>query len=139
MKMPLAIYFGCMSTLLAAGAVYGHHSFVSFDMTKTVQMAGTVKEFQWTNPHTYIVLEMTDSNGRTSDATLETNGPGYLVRQGWKRETLRQGDKITVTVHPMRDGSPGGQLVGVTLPSGQQLSAELKGPRPIQAQPLDSN
>jgi Family of unknown function (DUF6152) len=123
--------------LLALGVqvASAHHSYSSFDMTKSIKVTGVVKEFHWTNPHSFIVLEVTDSAGHPVDAILEANGPGYLVRQGWKRESVRPGDKITATVHPMRDGSAGGDLMDVTLPSGQVLSAEVTGPRPIQGVP----
>jgi hypothetical protein len=121
--------------MLSAQLVSAHHSYSSFDMTKSIKITGVVKEFHWTNPHSFIVLEVTDSAGHSVDAILEANGPGYLVRQGWKRESVRPGDKVTATVHPMRDGSAGGDLMDVTLPSGQVLSAEVTGPRPIQAAP----
>jgi hypothetical protein len=104
-------------------------------MAKSIKVNGVVKEFHWTNPHSFIVLEVTDPNGHMVEETLESNGPGYLTRQGWKRESLLPGDKITATIHPLRDGTPGGDLMDVTLPSGKVLSAEVVGPRPIQAQP----
>lgn len=135
MKVQRAVSIACLPLWLITGVAYAHHSFVSFDMKKTVQFTGVVREFNWTNPHSYIMLETVDSNGRTVDATLEANGPGYLVRQGWKRDTLQPGDKITVMLHPMRDGSPGGDLVGVTLASGRHLSAEPKLPGSSQNQP----
>ncbi len=119
---------------LGAQAVGAHHSYASFDMTKSIKINGVVKEFHWTNPHSFIVLEVTDSAGHLIEETLESNGPGYLTRQGWKRESLLPGDKIIATVHPMRDGSPGGDLMDVTLPSGKVLSAAVVGPRPIRAQ-----
>lgn len=118
------------SLLLLSGMASAHHSFSAFDMSKTAQMSGTVKEWQWVNPHCFLTLEATDASGKTVTAIFETNGPGYLVRQGWKRDSLRTGDKITVSMHPMRDGSPGGNLTGVMLPNGQTLSAEVAGPKP---------
>jgi len=123
---------------LGGGLASAHHSYSSFDMAKTIKLNGVVKEWHWTNPHSFIVLQVTDAAGHTSDATLETNGPGYLARQGWKRESLHEGDKISATIHPMRDGSPGGNLQGVTLPNGQVLSAELVGPKPVQAEAEES-
>ena len=120
---------------LGAQAVSAHHSYSSFDMAKSMKVSGVVKEFHWTNPHSFIVLAVTDSAGNTIEEVLEANGPGYLARQGWKRESVQPGDKITATVHPMRDGTPGGDLMDVTLPSGKVLSTEITGPRPIQVQP----
>jgi hypothetical protein len=120
---------------VGAGAASAHHSYAAFDMSKSVQVTGVVKEWHWTNPHSFIVLSVTDSAGHHVDAILEANGPGYLARQGWKRDSLQKGDKITATIHPMLAGTLGGDLMAVKLPSGQVLSAELAGPRPVQAQP----
>jgi len=110
-----------------------HHSYASFDMSKSVKLTGVVKEFHWTNPHSFIVLSTTNAAGQLIEVTLETNGPGYLVRQGWKRDSVQSGDKISATVHPMHDGTPGGSLMSVTLPNGKELSAEVTGPRPVEA------
>lgn len=130
MKALISCVFG---SLLASvtGVASAHHSFSSFDMAKSVEITGVVREFRWQNPHSWILLETMDASGQPVDATLETNGPGYLVRTGWKRETLRPGDKITATIHPMRDGSPGGNLISVTLPSGETKSALPAGPRAV--------
>jgi len=119
---------------LSADAALAHHSYAAFDMTKSQTISGVVKEWHWTNPHSFIVLSVTDAPGHTVDAILESNGPGYLARQGWKRDSLQLGDKITATIHPMRGGTPGGDLMSVTLPSGQVLSAEVVGPRPVAAE-----
>jgi hypothetical protein len=108
---------------VAATPVLAHHSAAMFDMTKTEDIKGTVKEFHWTNPHSWLVLEARDSSGKTVLMNFEANGPGYLVRTGWKRETLKPGDSITVTANPLHDGSPGGNLVEVLFPDGHKLSA----------------
>ena len=70
--------------------------------------------------------------------SFEANGPGYLVRNGWKRESLKPGDKITVKANPMRDGSNGGNIVAVVLPDGKELSARVGGPSPYAAPGADS-
>jgi Family of unknown function (DUF6152) len=121
--------------ILGAQVASAHHSYSSFDMGKSVKVSGVVKEFHWTNPHSFIVLASTDAAGNVIEEVLEANGPGYLARQGWKRESVVPGDKITATIHPMRDGTPGGDIMDVTLPSGKVLSAEIVGPRPVQVQP----
>ena len=100
-----------------------HHSFASFNMKALVDVKGTVKEFHYTNPHTWIVLESQDASGKPIEVTVEANGPGYLVRTGWKRTTLMPGDVVTLTIHPMHDGSPGGSLVKVTFADGHELIA----------------
>jgi hypothetical protein len=113
---------------LAATAALAHHSPNMFDLARTVEVKGTVKEFHWTNPHSWVVVESLDAAGKTVAWSFEGNGPGYLVRNGWKRESLKPGDKVTIIANPMRDGSNGGNLVTVVLPDGRELSARVGGP-----------
>ncbi len=101
----------------APAAAWAHHSFAMFDQTKQVTVAGTVKDFEWTNPHAFIEVE--DAQGKTWG--VELNSPNNLVRQGWKRTILKAGDKISVTLNPLRDGRPGGLFNAVTLSTGQVL------------------
>ena len=112
----------------AAAPAFSHHSAAMFDATKTVEHKGTVKKFLWVNPHSLLIVSVSDSRGGIEEYSYEANGPGYLVRNGWKRETLKPGDEITVVSNPLIDGRPGGNLVEVTLPDGRKLSA-----RPGQA------
>jgi len=105
-----------------AGAALAHHSFAMFDQTRQVTVVGTVKEFQWTNPHAYI--EIMDGAGTTW--SIELNSPNNLIRQGWKRTSLKIGDKVTLVLNPLRDGKPGGLFNAVTLPDG----AILGNPKP---------
>jgi hypothetical protein len=115
-----------ISLIVAASIVTtaaAHHSYSAFDMSKLVEVRGAVREFRWTNPHSWLVVTTRDASGNVQDVRLELNGPGYLVRQGWKRESLKLGDAITVSMNPMYDGSSGGNVVKVTLPDGRVLSA----------------
>ena len=100
-----------------AGLALAHHSFAMFDQSKQVSIVGTVKEFQWTNPHTFI--EVVDSAGVLW--SVELNSPNNLIRQGWKRNALKTGDKVTVIINPLRDGQHGGLFNAVTLPDGSIL------------------
>jgi hypothetical protein len=103
----------------AAAPALAHHSFAMFDNQKEVQLVGTVKEFQWTNPHTWIQVVVPDAAGTsTSEWSVEGGNPGDLARRGWKKTSLKPGDKVTVRIHPMKNGSNGGSLVGVTLADG---------------------
>ena len=79
----LSVGFGA-ATLLATAA-WAHHSFAAFDLTKTVEVSGEVKEWRWTNPHSWLVVATRDASGAAQEINLEANGPGYLVRQGWKQ------------------------------------------------------
>ena len=105
-----------LSTAMA-GAASAHHSFAMFDQTRQVTVNGVVKEFQWTNPHAFI--EVVDASGMLWG--VELNSPNNLIRQGWKRTALHPGDKVSVTLNPLRDGRPGGLFNAVTLPDGVVL------------------
>jgi hypothetical protein len=108
------------ATLAASAApALAHHSFAMFDNQKEVELVGTVKEFQWTNPHTWIQVVVPDAAGTsTSEWSVEGGNPGDLARRGWKKTSLKPGDKVTVRIHPMKNGTNGGSLVGVTLADG---------------------
>jgi Family of unknown function (DUF6152) len=116
---------GCCAVLFAAcaTAAWAHHSYGMFDMQKVVEVRGTVKEFRYLNPHSWILLKVQDASGTTSDAMIEANGPGYLVKLGWKRNSLTTGDVIVASINPLRDGAAGGNLVKLTLPDGRELKA----------------
>lgn len=114
----LAIAVGAAS----ATAAWAHHSYAMFDLQKTVDVKGTVREFHYQNPHSWIVLVPQAGSGKSAEMTIEANGPGYLARNGWKRSSLTPGDVVTVSMNPLRDGSPGGSLVKVVFPDGRQLA-----------------
>jgi hypothetical protein len=101
-----------------------HHSFAMFDATKTVTVQGTVKEFQWGNPHTWLDILVLDQDGTAKPLSLELNGLSGLVRIGWKPGTVKPGDKVEVAYHPMRDGTPAGQLVHLVTAEGQTLQGQ---------------
>jgi hypothetical protein len=92
-----------------------------FDALKIVQLEGTVKEFQWTNPHAWILLNVKDEQGQQVMWAIEMNGPTGLARQGWLPKTLTPGMPIKAHIHPLRDGKSGGQFLAVTLPDGKVL------------------
>ena len=118
-----ALVAGALLAGALAGAAQAHHSFAMFDQTRQVTINGTVKDFQWTNPHTFIEVE--DATGKVW--SVELNSPNNLIRQGWKRTAMKPGDKISVIINPLRDGKAGGLFNAVTLPSGQVLG----NPKPI--------
>ena len=106
--------------VLAAAPVAAHHSAAMFDRTRVVTLNGTVKGFQWTNPHSW--LQLTTADGK--DWSIEMTSPNLLARTGWKPTTLKPGDKITVIASPLRDGGAGGQFRSATLADGRQLTNE---------------
>jgi hypothetical protein len=114
-------------TLLAvagSSAVLAHHSFAMFDANQTVTAAGTVKDFQWGNPHVWLDVFLLQPDGTSKSVSLELTGISGLVHAGWKPVTLKPADRVKVTYHPLRDGSAGGQLIQVVTPDGQVLKAQ---------------
>jgi hypothetical protein len=98
-----------------------HHSFSMFDREHSIVIAGVVKDFQWTNPHTWIQVVVTDATGKQTEWSLEGGSPGILSRNGWKRTSLKVGEKITVEIYPLKDGTPGGSFVEITKSDGSRL------------------
>ena len=101
--------------------VSAHHSPAMFDMKKRVALTGTVREFQWTNPHSYIQLVVKDKAGKDVEWSLEMAGPTYLYNNGWRPSTLKRGDTIVVTMAPLASGAHGGLVITVTTPDGRKL------------------
>jgi hypothetical protein len=94
-----------------------------FDMQHTVAITGTVTQFDWTNPHTFIFMEVMNTATGTSESwSVEGMSPNYLSRNGWTRHTLKPGDKIGMEVHLLKDGRKGGFCATVTLPDGKKLA-----------------
>jgi hypothetical protein len=125
----------CVMALVAAAPALAHHSAAGIDRTKSVVVTGTVKEFRWTNPHSWIDLDVTNDKGITGTWSVEMTSPAFLLRAGWKRSTLRAGDKVSITLRPFRNGDPGGLFVSVTLPDGQVLGERAAAPPAPPAQP----
>ena len=105
----------CAAVVLASTIVSAHHSSAGIDRTKSVELVGTIKQFSWTNPHSWMEVEVPDQKGGTVVWKVEMTSPAYLVRAGWKSTTVKTGDEVKVTVRPLRDGSPGGLFVSVLL------------------------
>ncbi|HTN14132.1 MAG TPA: DUF6152 family protein [Sphingomonadaceae bacterium] len=108
--------------LVPAGAAVAHHSYAMFDMNKTVALDATIVRFRWQNPHSFIEANAAVKGG-TELWAIEMNSPNNLVSEGWKRTTLKPGDKVKLYVHPLRDGSKGGSYAGVRLADGKTLGA----------------
>ncbi len=108
--------------LAGADVALAHHSFAMFDSDHQVKLSGTVKSFEWNNPHVYIELSAKGDDGTTRSYTVECANPGILNRLGWKFNMIKPGDNITVIIAPLRTGEPGGLLKLVTLPDGRQFA-----------------
>src|SRR6266436_3967715 len=116
-----ALGFACIAVAMTAIPAFAHHSFAMFDAEKKMTLDGVVKEFQWTNPHSWILMTVSNAQGQAEQWAIEMGGPAGLARQGWVPKTLKPGMTISVIMHPLRDGAHGGQFLAVTLPDGKQL------------------
>ena len=111
-------------TVAVAVSAYAHHSAAGVDQTRTVTTEGIVKQFKWANPHAWLEVEAPNAKGGTDLWNFEMTSPTFLVRAGWKANSVKAGDKVTVVARPMKTGEPGGLFVSITLPSGQVLTQQ---------------
>jgi hypothetical protein len=121
---PIRLWPAAAALALAAAAAapaFAHHSTAMFDMEHEVQLKGTVKDFQWTQPHTWIVFEVPNASGGSDEYGVEGMSPSYLGRNGWSKHTLSPGDKVTLSIHPLKDGRKGGFDSSVTFPDGKVM------------------
>ena len=107
-----------IAVMLTASSALAHHSFAMFDQSKSVTLQGTVKDFRWSNPHVFIQLLVKNDAGNEDEWSIEMTSPEHLARVGWKPGAMKPGDKVTLVIHPMRDGSTGGQYLSGTGPGG---------------------
>ncbi|MFO1504573.1 MAG: DUF6152 family protein [Steroidobacteraceae bacterium] len=124
------------ATLAIAASAQAHHSFSMFDNDKEQTIEGVVKEFQWTNPHIWVQVNVTGTGGKLTEYSIEGGSPNGLRRQGWTQKTMKPGDKIVLKMHPLKDGSPGGSFVSATVngkPVGRARGGEEG--RPAAAEP----
>jgi hypothetical protein len=129
-KMSPRIAFLAVTLMLGLnGNAAAHHSNAAYDLDHPQTMQGTVKTINWTNPHITFVIEADANNGEAATAwVFEVSSPGVLTRSGWTKRSLQPGDHAAFYYAPLRDGTPGGFLMKVTLPSGQELSYSLTPP-----------
>ena len=121
-QSPIQLMFAlgavAIAVLLSATPALAHHSFTMFDSTKTVTLTGTIKEFQWTNPHTFTWIDVPNASGVVETWGIEGMSPNYLGRRGWTKNTLKPGDKVSIVINPLKDGSKGGTFLRCTLADG---------------------
>jgi len=102
--------------------VLAHHSFAMFDAQQTVTLQGTVKEFEWTNPHSWLRFTVNDEKtGKPAVWAVELSSPSRLITMGLHADSLKPDDAVSVTFHPMRDGTRGGQFIEAVLPGGKKV------------------
>lgn len=107
--------------LCLGGPVHAHHSQAMFDQSKMVVLKGVITKFAWLNPHVQVYFDVAE-NGKTESWQIETNSALNMARIGWKRDQFKAGDKVTVSFHPMRDGTHFGYLRKIVGPDGKEYS-----------------
>lgn len=120
MKVETFLLTACACVIALPAAA--HHSFAMFDRDKTINLTGIVKQLEWTNPHTWLYIMVADNGGTAIEYPLEMQGTGQAQKNGWRPDTVKPGDRVTVAIHPLKSGSHGGQLLAVVLPDGRKLS-----------------
>jgi hypothetical protein len=109
------------AALCVAAPALAHHSFAMFDRNKTIGIAGVVKEYEWTNPHVWLHIMAPGKDGKSVQWSFEMQSIAQDSRAGWRSDSVKPGDKVTVEYHPLKDGSRGGQLTAGILANGTRL------------------
>jgi hypothetical protein len=126
MASPRTVFLAAILIFGFGGIAVAHHSNAAYDIEHLQTMEGTVKTVNWTNPHITFVIEKDVKNGEPASTwVFEVSSPGVLTRSGWTKRSLQPGDHAVFRYAPLRDGNPGGFLLKVTLPSGQELTYSL--------------
>jgi Family of unknown function (DUF6152) len=126
MASPRTVFLAASLIFGFCGIAAAHHSNAAYDIEHLQTMEGTVKTVNWTNPHITFVIEKDAKNGEPASTwVFEVSSPGVLTRSGWTKRSLQPGDHAIFRYAPLRDGNPGGFLLKVTLPSGQDLTYSL--------------
>src|SRR3954469_16081353 len=112
MRITVAAFLAAAAAgVLLASPALAHHSANMFDSQKQVELKGVIKESQWTNPHIWIQVDVANAKGVVEEWSVEGGSPNLVGRQGWKRNSFKPGDKVSLTIHPMKDGSRGGSFM----------------------------
>ena len=133
-RLRLVLITAAAGALVSTSTALAHHSFSMFDMAQEKTIAGTVTDFQWTNPHSFIWLEVPNASGAGEQWGVEGMSPNFLERRGWSKNTLHRGDKVSVVIHPVKNGAHGGSFVRVTLPNGKVMDM-MGGAGPVYPTP----
>jgi hypothetical protein len=124
----VAITAGAAVALFSLTPVFGHHSASMFEPTRTVTLTGTVKEFQYTNPHSWLIVDVRNADGTVTTWGFEAEGPSTLMRAGIHKSDLAPGTKLTITGHPMRDGRPAATWIDAKRADGKVMNPHPKDP-----------
>ena len=119
--MKKAAVFLVLAAAGAAAPALAHHSYAMFDMQKTLSLDATITKFKWQNPHSFIEADIAAPGGASEHWAIEMTSPNNLAQEGWKRTSLKPGDRVTIFVHPLRSGARGGSYAGVRFANGSTL------------------
>jgi hypothetical protein len=119
-----------VAAVLSTQSALAHHSPVMFDQTQQLTLTGTVRQFQWTNPHSYIQLVVKNDQGQDEEWNLEMAAPTYLYNLGWRPASVKTGDTLTVTIAPLRKGGKGGLLLKAATADGTPIGRAPAGATP---------
>ena len=134
-RIPSVVGMFGLLALATAAPVLAHHSFAVFDHTRTVTIKGTVRTFQWTNPHAFLDVDVTDDKGQVKPFTIELTSINMLSRVGWRSNMIKSGDRVKAVVAPLLSGQPGGLLLDVTLSDGRKLESPVPGANTFKRTP----
>ena len=121
LSLVLASALGILALAAWTSSAEAHHSFSVFDMQTNKELEGDVVEFQWTNPHSFLWINVTNADGSKTRWGLEGMSPNFLGRRGWSKNTFEPGDHVKVVIWPLKSGEPGGTLQRATLPDGSEV------------------
>ena len=138
MKRTFSSLLAASMLVIGAAPASAHHSATAYDRTADVELTGTIREFQYTNPHSWLFVQVVDKTGQVVDWGFEAEGPSSLLRAGIKVSLLKAGEKVTVKGHPLKDGRPAAILVSVTKADGSVLSSDAALRRGPGGKPIDA-
>ena len=108
-------------TTAAAMSAQAHHSFAMFDRSKKETISGTIRDFDWRNPHIYFWVFVPKTDGSEEVWGIEGGSPNLLMQRGWSKTSFKPGEKVTLEIHPLKDGRPGGSFMKVTRADGTSM------------------
>ena len=124
-----------VGALLSSLTVTAHHGAATFDTGKQLEMQATVTEWIWANPHCFLKFDVTDQAGTVRHWIAETSNPPDMVNRGWNRNSFKPGDKVTVTVEPVKNGNPVGKVLQVVRADKRVFSTQGEAPGSAPAEP----
>jgi hypothetical protein len=119
----LSVFVLAVGFVVISSSISAHHGITNYDMKKTIELTGTITDFDWANPHCLAHLDVMDTGGHTSHWTLELSSTFTMAHRGWNKDTLKHGDQVTLQAHPAKNGAP----VGINSGPGFALKIAING------------